>query len=197
MSNSSMSSHEQGPGAALPSSLTASVTLNGVFNREALTAACKELAGLLAGRLRCKGLAYLEVALEAETEKGTAGAVSRFGHGRLPADLALHLMCLLPRLGLCAPVERLTATVRRLVPAPVEQPALFGGEEHLRRLRLERVLAEVNQKHRLARASALVPDRRERMLAFYDPWRFGGRSDPGPWARGARMGDGKSRRIRG
>lgn len=153
-------------------SLTLSIALGGVVGRGALEAACRELAVQLAGQLKQEGLAYLEVLLQAETERGTVSTRSRFSRHRVAANLELHLRQLLLRLDLSAPVERLTATVAGLVPAPAEQVGLFGAQ-HLREIRLRRLLAEANQKYLVARASSLEGDRREKMLAFYDPFRRG------------------------
>lgn len=152
-------------------SLTASIALDGVVDKRDLEAASRQLAAGLAGRLARDGLAYLGVSLEARTEAGAARATARFARPQPPASLGTHLCMLLPRLGLSAPVERLTAAVADPVPAPAQQLTLFAGRDSLRASRLRQLLAEVNRKYPLVTAASLEVDRREKVLAFYDPWR--------------------------
>lgn len=159
----------------MPSFLAQSLFLGGAADRRSLELACAELAAALSRRLREQGLGYLEARLEAEAEGEAARAESRFPRVQAPARLGFHLSRLASRLAVSGPVERLSAAVAGLSPLPAEQLALFGARNRLIKARLERLMREAGREHRLAPASSLEEDRREKMLAFYDPLRRRGR----------------------
>lgn len=155
----------------MPSFLAQSLFLGGAADRRSLELACAELAAALSSQLQEKGLGYLEARLEAEAEGEAARAESRFPQVQDPSRLGFHLARLISRLAIPGPVERLSAAVAGLWPLPAKQLALFGTRHRLTKDRLERLMREAGREHRLALASSLEEDRREKMLAFYDPLR--------------------------
>lgn len=153
--------------------LSRRISLGGAATRDALAAACRRLAEALARELEEKWLVYREVALEAFTEDGRAREEMRFARPVPHASLALHAGRLLSRLKLTAPVESLVLTVDGLAPAACEQTTIFQLDRRNKEARLERALAALSGKYPVTPASVLEADRRERMLAFYDPFRWG------------------------
>jgi hypothetical protein len=161
------------PGSRGPAEpLTRAASLAGASTRPEILEACRQIAASLGKELRERGLAYQEVSLKAETERGTVAASRRFARHQLPDSLPLHLLRLAEKLPARAPVEQLTATVAGLSRASWEQPSLFGRRNPLREVRVQRALEEVNRKHRVFTAGALGAAWRERMLSFYDPFRW-------------------------
>jgi len=153
--------------------LSRRISLGGAVTHDALAAACRRLVDSLACELEEKWLVYREVALEAFTEGGRAREEMRLARPAPHASLALHAERLLSRLKPAAPVEALVLTVDGLAPAACEQTTIFQLDRRNKEARLEHALAALSGKYRVAPASALEPDRREKMLAFYDPFRWG------------------------
>jgi len=160
------------------------IFLAGAADRRALELALRELAGRLGQRLEAGGLAYREIELEMETEAGNGSAGRRFPRPQGASSLERHLVALLLRLHPAAPVERLAAWLGGLAPAPVEQLTLFGSEPAGGERRRSRWPAETDfgPSRPVIRASLLEEDRREKMLAFYDPFRQRRMGSRGPAA---------------
>lgn len=152
--------------------LSRRIFLGGITDALALTAACRELAASLISKLEEKWLVYRDVALEAFTENGVAKEEMHFARPVPPASLILHAERLLARLRLTAPVESLVLTVDGLTPAACEQTTIFQLDRRNKEARLKQALAALSAKHRTILASATEVDRREKMLAFYDPFRW-------------------------
>jgi hypothetical protein len=150
------------------------VYLGGAATRDVLAAACRKLADSLARELKDNGLAYREAVLEAETEEGFVRETICFARPVPYSTLPLHAGHLLARLKPTAPVEALVLVVDG-VAAVREQTTIFDLDRRTRQARLERALSALAGKYPVVLASALEADQREKMLAFYDPFRWGPR----------------------
>lgn len=164
--------------------LSQSVPLEGTASRDALFSACRLLASALAEKMAGENIVWQEISVDIQTETGTANGTARLAGCRRPDALYVNLENLISRLKLPAPVETLTVTVRGLAPARAEQLRLFDSRPD-RRPGLTRAVEETDRLYprSLVRASGMEVERRERMLAFYDPLRQGGGA-PCPGASG-------------
>lgn len=151
--------------------LSQTIFLGGAEDRCMLRWACAEMAGELARILREEGLGYRRVRLEAETGDGPARAEAGFSTVQGPGRLGGHLAELASRLVVLGPVERLSVVLSGVWPLPAEQTALFEVGSRARKDRLERLTGSKAGELGLFPASSLLEDRREKMLAFYDPLR--------------------------
>lgn len=162
-------------------SLSQSALLEGTVSREALLHACRRLAAVLSEKMAGRGLVWQEIRVEIRTEKGIVSGATKLAGHRKPDSIYVNLENLIFRLNIPAPVETLTVTVSGLTPAEVEQLRLFDLRPD-RRPGLINVMREVNRLYprALIPASGIETDRREKMLAFYDPLRQARSLAPAP-----------------
>jgi len=177
-----------------PAWLQEEIFIEGAVDLQVLERALEELAARLARRLAEGGQAYRELQLEVETEGGKQALGRRFPYLQEAVRLEPQLAGLLRRAAISAPVERLSVRVGGLAPAPVRQLVLFGSEPPASAPRFRLPEPGFGPSPPVLRASHLEEDRREKMLAFYDPFRqrrAGGRGSAPPqnqkWRRVATL----------
>lgn len=153
-------------------SLSQSVLLEGAASREALLHACRRLAAVLSEKMAARELVWQEISVKIWTESGAVTGVTRLASHRRPDSIYVNLENLISRLEVPAPVESLTVSVSGLAPAQAEQLRLFDSCPD-RQPGLINVMREVNRLYpcALVWASSIGVERREKMLAFYDPVR--------------------------
>ncbi|MGB9886994.1 MAG: hypothetical protein ACPLPT_05005 [Moorellales bacterium] len=155
-----------------PAWLQEEIFIEGAVDLQVLERALEELAARLARRLEEEGQAYREIQLEVETEGGKQTLGRRFPYLQEVAGLRTRLAGLLRRAAISAPVERLSVRVGGLAPAPVRQLVLFGSGPPASAPRFPRLPEPgFGPSPPILRASHLEEERREKMLAFYDPFR--------------------------
>lgn len=157
--------------------LSRRLAVEGITNWEALSLAIREATLPLAQKLDASGRAYRKLHLQLELEEDAALEERReYPRPRVAANLELDVIALARRLKITCPIWALAVSISDLVPAPATQLHLFNPAG---------LPAQPERQHRLARAwddlchrypgrilvSPPAPSRRERMLAFYDPWR--------------------------
>lgn len=142
--------------------------------RAALEKGVERLAQALAARwLGCR-----ELILAGKDREGRPFAQKRLFTEPCssPASLTGETFRLWHKLGLTAPPQEMYLEAGGLEPMTVKQLNLFSRPAaKIREERLEKLLARLRKDYPagfLDRASRWGQSRRERMLAFYDPWRF-------------------------
>lgn len=156
--------------------LSQRLVVEGITNWEALSLAIREVALPLAQKLDASGRAYRKLHLQLELEDAALEGRRDYPRPRVAANLESDALALARRLKIAGPVWALTVGAKDLVPAPAAQMHLFNQAG---------LPAQLERQGRLARAwddlchrypgrilvSPPAPSWRERMLAFYDPWR--------------------------
>ncbi|MBX5464103.1 MAG: hypothetical protein IRZ26_00950 [Clostridia bacterium] len=162
-------------------SLVESLALEEVDSRERLVALARQLAERLARELEERGLAWQEVQVRLRAAGRERTRSTLLPRQAPPAGLPSAVARLLETWPLPGPAEHLALRAARLMPLAFAQLDLTGGRHADREHRLEAALREVNRRYPLAvlrggaSAGTGSAARRERMLAFYDPLRGGGR----------------------
>ncbi|HUW64163.1 MAG TPA: hypothetical protein VMW83_05630 [Spirochaetia bacterium] len=146
--------------------LVLSKNLPGTTTRQDLDRAGHEMAASLVRELGRRRMAYRELYLEAATEDGMTGTSRLFPRPQGPEKLPWHISRLLTDLPATSPLTGLTVRLCDLSPAGLEQLTFFAMEESRRKM-----LEEISLEHNVVPLSSLAPDRREKMLSFYDPFR--------------------------
>lgn len=152
------------------------LVVEGISNWEALSLAIREVTLPLVQKLDASGWAYRKLQVQLELEEAALEGRRNYSRPRVAANLEGDALALARRLEITGPIGALTVSARDLVSAPAAQMQLFNqagwpGQPE-RQGRLAR--AWDNLCHRypdLILVSPPVSSRRERMLAFYDPWR--------------------------
>jgi nucleotidyltransferase/DNA polymerase involved in DNA repair len=160
-----------------PDRLVCSILLPSCKERQSLELALQQISTNLEQELSQLHKACRKLVLEIRGEKESLIRERLLGYACYEAaQLARILAELLPEAELPLPVEELRVYLERLEKVEVEMPDLFTWRRHYqeeqRRRRLQESIYNLLQRFPQGIRQGAEIERREQVLALWDPWRF-------------------------
>lgn len=160
-----------------PDRLGCSVLLPSCKERQSLELALQQISANLGKELGQRHKACRKLVLEIRGEKESLSRERLLGYACYEAtQLARILAELLPKSELPLPVEELRVYLDRLEKVEVEMPDIFTWRRHYqeeqRRRRLQESIYNLLQRFPQDIRQGAEIERREQVLALWDPWRF-------------------------
>lgn len=160
-----------------PDRLVCSVLLPSCKERQSLELALQQISVSLEQELSQRHRACRKLVLEIRGEKESLSRERLLGYACCEAaQLARTLAELLPKEELPLPVEELRVYLERLERVEVEMPDIFTWRRHYqeeqRRHRLQESIYNLLQRFPQGIRQGTEIERREQVLALWDPWRF-------------------------
>ena len=160
-----------------PDRLVCSILLPSCKERQSLELALQQISTNLEQELSQLHKACRKLVLEIRGEKESLSRERLLGYACYEAaQLARILAELLPEAELPLPVEELRVYLERLEKVEVEMPDLFTWRRHYqeeqRRRRLQESIYNLLQRFPQGIRQGAEIERREQVLALWDPWRF-------------------------
>lgn len=160
-----------------PDRLVCSVLLPSCKDRQSLERALQQISVNLEKELDKRHKACRKLVLEIRGEKESLSQERLLGYACHEASqLTRILVELLPKTELPLPVEELRVRVDRLEKVEVEMPDLFTWRQHYQEeqqhRRLQEAIHDLLQRFPRSIQQGAEIERREQVLALWDPWRF-------------------------
>jgi hypothetical protein len=160
-----------------PDRLTCSILLPSCKDRTGLKLALEQISIELEEKMERQHKACRKLRLEVLGARESISRERVLGYACYKAsNLARVLLELLPETGLPLPVEELRVYLDKLEQLEMEMPDLFTWrgryQEEQRRCQLQEVIHNLLQRFPRSIQLGSKIERREQVLAFWDPWRF-------------------------
>ena len=160
-----------------PDRLVCSLLLSSCKDRQRLEQALQQISISLEKELDQRHKTCRKLVLEVRGEKESLSQERLLGYACHEASqLTRILVELLPKTELPLPVEELRVRVDRLEKVEVEMPDLFTWRQHYQEeqqhRRLQEAIHDLLQRFPRSIQQGAEVERREQILALWDPWRF-------------------------
>ena len=160
-----------------PDRLACSILLPSCKDRQRLEQALQQISLSLEKELGQRHKACRKLVLEIRGEKGSLSRERLLGYACHEASQLIRILAeLLPKTELPLPVEELRVCVDSLEKVEVEMPDLFAWRQHYqeeqRHRRLQEAIHNLLQRFPRSIQQGAEVERREQILALWDPWRF-------------------------